>query len=218
MRPRVDADCIDGAVADLASPACSWDDGFPAISADGTLIVDAEIPDSGGMGAPGLSILFTNAATSKVVRSVNVLSPGEIPYGEAMSDKMRATVRKRTAAVQKDIDAKGFRALVTLDDIAMPAGSEIPLDPNRPGVYAEYAGEVMRLLDPQTKTEIWRHRFSSPSPWTTKPDPDKECQGWTFARLSTWWDPTSRTVFAKLLYHYGGCMCGSASIPQVFKL
>lgn len=32
------------------------------------------------------------------------------------------------------------------------------------------------------------------------------------------WIPTSRTVFAKLLYHYGGCMCGSASIPQVFKL
>ncbi len=37
-------------------------------------------------------------------------------------------------------------------------------------------------------------------------------------RSSTFRDPTSRTVFAKLLYHDGGCMCGTASIPQVFKL
>ena len=161
-------------------------------------------------------IVFTEVATSKQVRTVTVLSPDEIESGD-LDDKLRAKMRKRAAVAQQLIDTRKFRALIDLGSHNAGNGNDVDVPGDATGIHAEYVGDTMRLLDPATKTALWRHQFSSPSPWA-HPDPDKECQSWYLAELQSWWDPQMRVVFARQLYHHGGCMCGSTSIPQAFRL
>jgi hypothetical protein len=214
--PKIQPECVGLVTADAADPVCAWENGFPAITPDGSQIVEHQIPDDGGRGNPGLEIIFTDVATSKVVHKVTVLSPDEIEYDKPIDDKLRAKIRRRAAAAQKLIDAKKFHSMTWLGThSAMSDSADLPED--RSGIHADFSGATMRLLDPTTKTELWRHYFTAPSPFGT-PDPDKECNSWNLANLSTWWDPHARVVFGRLLFHHGGCMCGSSSIMQAFRL
>ncbi len=215
--PTLDADCVGTLTADATTPACTWDSGFPAISADGSQIVEAIVPDDGGRGNPGLIVVFTDVATSKQVRSVTILSPDESEPGAPLGDKLRATMQTRAAAAQRLIDTRRFRSLIDLGVHSPNHGDDIDVPGDATGIHAEYIGDTMRLLDPATKTALWRHKFATPSPWA-HPDPDKECQSWYLAELQTWWDPQARVVLGRSLYHHGGCMCGSTSIAQAFRL
>lgn len=219
--PLIDTDCIVGDDGGLTTspavekPTCAWDSGFPAISVDGSQIVEAHVPADDGRGNPGLIVVFTDVATSRQVRSITVLDPDEIEFGKPPDAQLRAKLRKRAAAAQRLIDARKFRSLIDLG--SHNAGNEAGMPGDPTTIHAEYSGDTMRLLDPATKTALWRHTFSAPSPWA-KPDPDKECQAWYLAEVQSWWDPEKRVVLGRLFYHHGGCMCGSTSIPQVFRL
>lgn len=210
--PRLEAACIGSPGADSASPSCTWDDGFPAISADGKTVVEARIPDDGGRGNPGLHIVFFDVATSKVARTVVVLDPDEAPLGEPLTDKVRAKIVKRATAVQQELDARKFRSLVELAPMGNPdMHAETP---PAPGIHTEFTGPVMRLVDADRGTEMWRHEWTAPTPVN---DPDVDCTAWYMAQLGVSWDPETRVVFGQLLYHHGGCMCGSTQLGQVFK-
>jgi hypothetical protein len=213
LTPKLDPSCL-GIDGDADSPLCTWDDGFPAISADGKTIVDASPTDDGGRGYPGLMVTFTDAATSKAVRTILVLDPNDHDPDNPTNEKVRAKVAKRAAAAQKLIDAGDYRSLIDLGGSTLGSTST---SADTTGIHAEFAGESMRLVDPATRTTLWRHRFSAPSP-IAKPNYELECQGWSLAQVNAWWDPTTRIVVGNLLYHHGGCMCGSSSITQVFKL
>lgn len=210
--PRLQIECIGVTTADAPNPACAWDDGFPAISADGKTVVEARIPDLGERDGTGLHIVFFDVATSKVTRTVVVLDPDDAPYGEPLPDKVRATLVKRATAVQQELDAKKFRSLVELLPPGNPTMHEAATP--APGIHAEVTGQVMRLVDADRGIEMWRHEWSAPAP--RKLDPDAECSAWYMAELGVSWDPETHVVFGQLLYHHGGCMCGSTQLGQVF--
>ncbi len=211
--PRLEAECIGSLGADAGSPSCTWDDGFPAISADGKTVVEARIPDDGGRGNPGLHVVFFDVATSNVARTVVVLDPDDAPLGEPLTDKVRAKIAQRVTAVQQELDAKQFRSLVELAPMGNPEmhAETTPAS----GIHTEFTGQLMRLVDPDRGTEMWRHEWSAPAP--VKHDPDVDCTAWYMAELGVSWDPETRVVFGQLLYHHGGCMCGSTQLGQVFK-
>lgn len=211
--PRLQAECI-GSTADSPAPECTWDDGFPAISGDGKTVVEARVPDDGGRGNPGLHLVFFDVATSKVARTVVVLDPDDAPYGEPLTDKVRANLSKRVVAVQQELDAKKFRSLVELAPMGSP--DMHAATPKAPGIHTEFTGQVMRLVDADRGAELWRHEWSAPAP--RKHDPDVDCSAWYLAELGVSWDPETRVVFGQLLYHHGGCICGSTQLGQVFEL
>jgi hypothetical protein len=209
LTPRLDPECIGWlptSESTPSSPACGWDFGFPAISADGSLIVQLSAPDDGGRGWPGLSVKFIDVVTSKIVRSILILDPNEHDNEHPNNDALRAKIKRRSIDAQRVIDASRFRSLVWLDP-ALGDG----------GVYGEIDGNAMRLVDPATHTVIWQHRFEAPAP-KPRGRPDDDCQSWKFSGFTAWWDPATRTVFATLGYQHGGCLCGSSSIAQVFRV
>lgn len=216
LKPELDPSCIAADLDTDLQPVCTWDDGFPAISGDGTTLVSASPPDDGGRGNPGLRITFIDLATQKVVRSILVLDPDDHDPDNPNNDKVRAKTAKRAAEAQKLIDAGDYRSLISLGENTADSIST-STSPDTTGIHAEFSGSSMRLVDPATRTTLWRHRFSAPSP-IAKPNHEQDCQGWSLAQVDAWWDPSTRIVIGNLLYHHGGCMCGSSSITQVFRL
>jgi hypothetical protein len=77
--PMLDAGCVMNLPGSTANPTCAWDDGFPAISADGALIATKYAPTMGGSDLYGLSIHLIDTKTSRVVRDSVILTPTNWP-------------------------------------------------------------------------------------------------------------------------------------------
>jgi hypothetical protein len=212
-RPRALAPALDGNCvlpADEMPPSCSWDDGFPAISADGSQIAIKEYPDDGGRGNPGLTIRFVDVETSRLVRAVVVLDPDE--YDEDAVPQLQAKIDRRALAIQRTLDAGRYR---TLELLSEDDASNRPADT---AIHAELDGDLMRIVDPATATVLWRHRFVHPAPRRASSDDDDFCGGWSLYAMSSWWDPPTGTVLASSLYRTGGCLCTDVSVDAVAQI
>jgi hypothetical protein len=126
---------------------------------------------------------------------------------------VQARVERKVAAVQRTLDAQGFRALIPLgwsDAGAAPAdGTQI---------RAEFDGNAARIVDPERSVVLWRHRFAADRP-DPNYDPGKDlCGGGTLRQISMWWDPATRLVLANLAYATGGCMCPMAGTEEVHHI
>lgn len=206
---------------------CTWDDGFPAISADGTLIATTHVPDDGGRGYPGLSIELIDVKTSRVVKSFLVLSPNE--YLDSAEDpawpKLHAKIRKRSATAQRMLDAKQFRALThfaTTDvgaDVDPDGGSYLfAMDP---ALRGERSGDAVRVIDAAKNTVLWQHRFpiEAAYPAAKNPSPDGVgCYPSSTRGIGMAWDAPTRTMFTHVSYASGPCYCGDEVAFYVFRL
>jgi hypothetical protein len=197
---------ITSCLLEMESPTtdltCSWDQGFPAISADGTLIATRFTPDDGARGWPGLSVHLIDVATSRIVRDVTILSPDEYDPEGKQRDKLLAMIASRTEAAQRVLDAREFRTLVALGENNLYQQT-VTTDPTK--LHAEFAENLVRAIDPATQTVLWQRRFAVAAP---KPhNPDSDCGAWDMRNLSVWWDPTTRVALASMKYGTGGCIC-----------
>jgi hypothetical protein len=215
--PMLASECFGRFTADGESPACSWDNGFPAISNDGRQV--AELVIAGPVGPTDVSVVIYDVATNKVARTIAISKEGELDFENQDEPKFRAKVIQRTATAQRVLDAGKFRALRSLGSHMASDGAGDPLaTPTATGevreIHSEWLGATMRLLDPHTNTELFRHTFSAASPRPAKLD--EECSAWSLVSVAGWWDPQSRVVVGQLLHHHGGCMCGSTTVTQAF--
>jgi hypothetical protein len=208
-KPIIDKRCIDWPDPEGKPASCDDGSGFPAISGDGTQIVDAVVPDDGGRGFPGLMIVFIDAKTSKTRRSVFILSPGEYDPGtDPPSPGLRAKVGRRITTVQAELDAQNYRSMYSLGETTMPARDVVSGDETR--VYAEWHATTLHMIDPVTRDVIGRHEFSG------NPGSTQYC-GYLLQEIAAWWDPTARIVFGRMSFHTGD-LCGEVTIEQVFAI
>ncbi len=212
--PMIDSSCLLGG-------SCDWDDGFPAISADGTLIAIKYIPDDGGRGYPGMSIQWVSAKTSRIVTTYSVLSPDEyLEPEDAGFGKLQAKIVKRTALAQHALDAKQFRSLTRIGD-ELEAGDEpaVITEPVAP-LRAERIGDAVRLIDSVAGTVIWQRRFpvEAEYPQAATNVDEGGCYPSNTRTVSLAWDATTRTVLATASYASGPCYCGDESKLYVTRL
>lgn len=215
--PMIDSSCLLGG-------SCDWDDGFPAISADGTLIAIKYIPDDGGRGYPGMSIQLINAKTSRVVTTYSLLSPDEYlePEDKGIA-KLQAKIVKRTAIAQRALDAKKFRSLTRLGEVIEPGDEPAEVTEPVAPLRAERIGDAVRLIDNTDSaagTVIWQRRFPVEAEYPQAAhDPEQEgCYPSSTRAVSLAWDPTTRTVLAETSYASGPCYCGDEIKYYVTRL
>lgn len=221
LTPQLQAYCAlspDG----YAPGACEWDDGFPAISADGTLIASKHIPDDGGRGNPGLEIWFVDTATGKTVSTNVILSPDEYMVDDGTNTskvaKLYERVVARGAKVQQTLDVGAYRTMTFLgrggqrmtDDGTAPK-------PVHTTPYADIDNGAVRIVDPATNTVIWQHVFGVAG-GSAKDNPDEMCGGWGLWNMEIWWDPTTRIAIADEWYRTGGCMCPDVPVVEVARV
>lgn len=202
--PMVNAACVLSSEA----PSCRWDDGFPAISADGRRIAFAINPDQHDSGSPGLSILFYDVRAQRYTTEQRVLAPGAY-HEDGPSERVRAKATRAAARAQRVLDDGGFRALARLgrsDDLA-----EVP--PAQ--LHAEFDGELVRAVDPATNRVLWQRVFVPPP--SPPADPDDDCGGQTLVASEAWWDAATRAVLVTQGYHTGGCMCPDLEHTYVWR-
>jgi hypothetical protein len=140
-RPQVAAHCLVLSEGQPPDPMCAWDDGFPAISGDGSLIATKYHPVYGQTGNVGESVRFLDTTTGRVVRESIILSPDEYVPGDAL-DKLRPEVLARAAAVQRELDTGEFRTLIALGDHNL-GDDESHVDATR--IHAEFRDAGTRL-------------------------------------------------------------------------
>lgn len=139
--------------------ACSWDDGFPAISADGMLLVKKS-QDARPSGSMGLAIGFFDVDTSRLVRQVILLSPDRDYDAEGkLRSGIEGRVEQRVAVLQRTLDAKGFHTLIELgsSEPGVAAAEETR-------IHAELDGAAARIIDPARSAVLWQHSFVSNVP------------------------------------------------------
>ncbi|HEX3477541.1 MAG TPA: hypothetical protein VHT91_21110 [Kofleriaceae bacterium] len=223
--PTLDAACVihtDGA----PSPTCAWDDGFPAISADGTLIATKYVPGMGPSDLDALSIHFLDTRTSQVVRDSVILTPEEsVPFvvknAASSEDKLEqqrqrvlGLIYRRVAAVQRTLDDKRFRTLRALGSARSSMGSEATAQRGPHPVYAEIVGTTARIIDSEASQVLWRGEF-----WASEPKRSRgDCSIWTPWSIELWWDPETRHVLAAQTYRTGGCMCPDVPVETVQQM
>jgi hypothetical protein len=211
--PHLAAQCLITLEGEAADPTCSWDEGFPAISADGALIATKAGVDDAGRGYPGESIHLLDARTGKLVRDLPILSPSEYDPDPAALAKLRVKIITRAHAAQRTLDARKFRTMLSLGNNDA-YHEEIHFDATK--IHAEFAGTTVRLIDPATATELGRHEFGVAPPKVE--DPDSMCGSLALRWLGVWWDPATKAMLGVSDYRTGGCMCPDASIEQVVRL
>lgn len=222
LTPQLQAYCALTAPG-YAQGVCEWDEGFPAISADGTLIASKHIPDDGGRGNPGLEIWFVDTTTGKTVSSTVVLSPNEYEVDDGTNSsrvaKLYERVVARGAKVQQTLDAGGYRTLAHLGSGGSNYGDEPPPRTTTPATtYADIHNGAVRIVDPATNTVVWQHTFGVASSRTNEGADDEMCGGWGLWNMDLWWDPTTRVVFAAEWYRTGGCMCPDVPVVEVARV
>jgi hypothetical protein len=231
LAPFLDPACV-VTIGGATSPTCAWDDGFPAISADGTVIATRYTPPTGSSDLFGLSIHFIDTKTSRVVRDSVILTPEESAtflVSTAESEQLAETqqrakerllgkIYRRVAAVQQALDAQHFRTLHALATSHASMSDDQPPSQRGPDpVYAEIAGTAARIIDSTASTVLWRGDF-----WATGPKRTgrggSDCDGWTPWSMALWWDPETRYVLAAQTYRTGGCMCPDVPIETVQQM
>src|SRR5262249_30077322 len=117
LAPKLAAECIGPALpmegtqsAEAVNPECGWDDGFPAIAEDGSLIAMKASFSPAGRGGLSLSISFVDPNTSRIVRSDEIMSIDEY-WDDKNRAKVVAKIPRRVAAVQRVLDAGHYRTL-----------------------------------------------------------------------------------------------------------
>lgn len=229
LTPSLDAACVfppaEGEVAE-SSTTCTWDDGFPAISADGTLVATKYSPPSGQSGLYGLSIHVIEMKTSRVVRELLILKQDESSsfvypedgVSQQVQQRIRKLVSSRMAKATAALDARQFRSMIALGGFSSNAGGE-PTPAGPPPVdapYAELVGSAARIVDPVTNTVLWRGDLGVASDRTR--DPDAECGGWSLWGMVVAWDPSTKVVHASSSYRTGGCMCPDEPMERVLTI
>jgi hypothetical protein len=215
--PTLDAACVlpvtDGATAPTA---CSWDDGFPAISSDGATVVAKINHDDGGRGYPNLDLVFFDTHTAKLVRTITVLSANEYSDAPADQPKFGALIATRVASAQKVLDAGHYRPMTFLASSRTDS-----TDVADPTARAEVDGDAVRLFDiadDDLKSEkvIWQHHFTVDHTPSTS---ESECSGFAIRDQTIHWDRATRTVFANQRYSTGGsCMCSDDDYQVVARI
>jgi hypothetical protein len=213
VTPHLMAQCLIPIEGEAQDKTCAWDDGFPAISRDGSVIATRYMADDGGRGYPGESIHWIDVKTGHVVRDALVLSPAEYDPAPETLARLRVTIGRRAQAIQRELDAREFRTLVFLGSAR---GDEDVTDIDLAKVHAEIAGGLMRIVDPATGTAIAQHEFGVVAPHPARPE--GECAGWGLYRLGVWWDPSTKVTLGNSTYRTGGCMCRDVDIEQVARL
>jgi hypothetical protein len=219
--PVVRTECVTWSPddSDEAMESCTWDSGFPAISADGTTLVTAEIPLDDGRGHPGLTIRFIDAATGKRVKSVLVLSPDEYTspgQDDGMEANYRAMLKKvdrRATAVQKLLDAGRYRTLVRLG-----SSTSEPSAPANEGLAAEYEDDAVRVIDRATNTVLWQRRFSVAAEFPNRKLDGDHCEPIAVSNVAVAWDPPTRTAVAQVTYRHGPEFCGDSAREYVVQV
>jgi hypothetical protein len=218
--PHLEAWCIRAEEGSASLPACSWDDGFPAISADGALVAK-KIYDGSPSGADALSIGFFDAHTSRLVRQVDILTlKRDYDAQEKLRPGTARRMQQRVAALQRTLDEGGFRSLIGLGTNMLDTSSEDakPAGEAAKRIHAEFGGASARIVDPERSAVLWQHTFFSdvPAP-PSNPDTDM-CGGKSLHSLEMWWDPETGTVLTELLFFTGGCMCSSIREVQLHRI
>ncbi len=210
--PRVDPACVIRRSDGVEDPACRWDHGFPAISADGALIAAYHVPDDGGRGNPGLTIRFVDTATSRRVRDVVVLSPDEFDDGAGEQPAaLHARMARRAAAVQRILDAGGYRSLRLLaDGDGFDSEGGNGDDPTLVGsLRTEIDGDAVRVIDVTTSTTLVQARFPVTAAFPDRPEsPDFDgCYPSLTREMDVWWDEAGAILYAEVTYSTPPCYC-----------
>jgi hypothetical protein len=213
--PHLWSHCVLPEVSDDGKPEfCNWDDGFPAISKDGSLIAFFD---------DGRSIRWISASTAATVGVAQLVSSDEYNNSEGFThrERIQRRVDARVARVQHLLDARGFRSLQSLGtfDARNEQSDESPGTKN---IYAEFSanGET-RVINPLTSSVLWQGNLQSRS---SEPLASviRLCPERNFWFASMWWDPTSYRAIALLDFETaedakGVHACASVQVPQVFK-
>ena len=212
--PHLDAWCI-MPVEDGAEPlaACAWDDGLPAISADGALIA-RKVLDGHPTGATGVAIELLDTKTSRRVRRMALIAPERDHDAEGKPrPELAGRIVQRAAAAQRTLDAGGFRSLIALGD----SGSVSDSRGAAPQIHAQFDDRgAMQIVDPARGVVLWQHRFGPSAPAST--DPTGLCGSPDLRHLSAWWDPATGLVAAALTTTTGGCMCPTHHVMQLNRI
>jgi hypothetical protein len=199
--------------------SCTWDSGFPAISADGTMLATAEIPVDDGRGHPGLTIRFVDVKTGKRVKSMLVLSPDEyVALGpddgmEAKYRAMQTKTNRRSVAVQNVLDVGGYRSLVRLGNSTSP-----PDTWTIEKLAAEYDDDAVRVIDRATNTVVWQRRFSVAAEFPNRKLDGEHCEPIGVGNIAVAWDPATGTSVAEVAYRHGPEFCGESAREYVMQV
>ncbi len=229
LTPTLDAACVMPAPAEASRPTCAWDDGFPAISADGRLIATKAPELSAGPEHNGLSIHFIDARTSRVVRDVLIATSEELfTVAEAQRaeateqdatkrDRVFATIARRVATVQHTLDTRRFRTLRLLASVRLGYSGDEPSQPGPDPIYAEIVGTTARIIDSTARQVLWRGELGVAGPVRDESS-TSDCGGWAPWSIALWWDPATRHLLADSSYRTGGCMCSDVRVESVLQL
>ncbi len=218
LTPFLNADCIartdnTGEVSGgqvINTRACSWDDGFPAISGDGKTIVLKYSADDGGRGWLDVAVRFIDVETSKVLSDHSIVVPEELDEQGQSTDKSLALARKRIAPIQKRLDAGNYRTMRVIQNAIPEVDGEAPA-----GLRIEYAAwdPMARVVDGDANTVVWRGEFDVTKEYPTKKvvtDEDIEsCYPTSTNDVYAWFDPTTRSIAFQVSYGSGPCYCSS---------
>jgi hypothetical protein len=202
--PMLDLTCL--LSREPQDAACAWDDGFPAISLDGKTIVAKYDPNLGGArGVPGLGIELIDVATSRVLRSVPILSGWE--------DEVTAKdLAERVVDVKRWFDPTGFRTMSILHGEASP---------DTPALRTEIVDNALRVIDPATGVALWRYRFPTPSTGSTAAadgEHDRCHLNGSVHITDVAWDAPTRTVIATAVLGSSPCYCTNETVSHVQRI
>jgi hypothetical protein len=229
LTPTLDPACVipsEAGQETAPEASCTWDNGFPAIANDGSLIAMLRSPDTAGRETHALSVAFIDSVTARVVRSAVVVTDAELEAEHVDRTRLYTTVYRRVAGIQKTLDAGKYRTLIPLGYAGgMEGVVSQPRDPMPTTPYADISHDQVRIVDPATATVLGRISVGTvASPYPPSADPDAEagngmCHGWTLWSMSVSWDPATRVVLAGQTYRTGGsCMCPDISAVRVARL
>jgi hypothetical protein len=212
--PYLDVACdLEASMSEGGEAGCFFDRGFPAISADGTTIVQAVYPGDGGRGFPALEVRFLDAATSRVIATHAIIDPEDFDDYSAPKQGRRAAMDRRAARVTAKIAAGRYRSLAKVQG---PDG-ELVKDT---GLRADVDGERIRLVDTTANTSLWEHHYDVAVQFPNrKLDPDVDsCEPGHVSSMSAWWDAPTRTLLTQVSYGAGPCYCDNVDVNYVVKL
>jgi hypothetical protein len=216
------ARCLALAEGAPADAACVWEDGFPAVSADGALVATKYMSaDPSGGGISGQSIHFIDVKTGRVVRDELVVLWNEYTTEPTALATLRVKILERADEIQRTLDARKFHTMLALGDTTFALGDnsldqdEVHTDATK--IHADFNGDLIHIVDPATATVIGRQKFGVPSPH--KPDDmDSPCTNWEMRRLAVWWDPATKVTLGISEYKRGGCLCSDEVIEEVHRM
>lgn len=214
--PHLDAGCLLPAAMDGAptepSP-CGWDSGFPAVSADGTLVAVVRVQTTPMDGsATDMWIDLLDRRTSRAVRQLGLFTSADLGLDRSSA---LAKVTVRVASAQRVLESHQFKTMIALGD----SRSEVqPVDATH--VHAEFRDGRARIVAPRAATVLWQGEPGvAPPPGLAGPHAEAaECAGWNLHSTQLWWHPDAKVVFAQLRYFSGGCMCPDYTEMQTWRL